>query len=328
VRMHSLPAGVALLVLAVLVATGCGQGETGRPQNKGETGPLQNRFFASKSIWNRRLPARMPIDLRSRELVGELRRQVDQAGVWINTDKYSAPVYRVRRSQRRVPVKLDSPNPSLQLALNAVPIPPRTTPAAGSDKHLVVWQPSTDTMWEFWVARKEGDGWHAGWGGRMRGASRSPGFFPAPFGATATGLPLVGGLLRPSEVRRDDVRHALSFSLPETRAGVFRPPATRTDGQVPRATAIPEGTRFRLDPAVDLARLHLPRPTHAIAEAAQRYGMIVRDKGGAVTLYGEDPRTAGSWTSALGGLSPDQVMQRFPWDRLQVVRAPTRRMSK
>jgi hypothetical protein len=320
VRLFRLSAGaVALVALAVLVATGCGE-EKSRPS--------QHRFFAPKSVWNRELPARAPIDPRSAQVVGELRRQVDAAGAWINTDQYSAPVYRVPRSQRRVPVKLDTPNPSLQRAMNAVPIPAGATPAAGSDKHLVVWQPSTDRMWEFWVARKESDGWRAGWGGRIRGVSKSAGSFRAPFGATATGLPLVGGLLRPDEVRRDDVRHALAFALPETRAGAFRPPATRTDGQVPKETAIPEGTRFRLDPDLDLDRLDLPRPTHAIAEAAQRYGMIVRDKAGAVTLYGEDPRTAGSWKSAFAGHSPDEIMRRFPWDRLQVVRAPIRQISK
>ena len=37
----------------------------------------------------------------------------------------------------------------LQNAFNAVPIP-RVPGRAGTDGNLAVYQPSTDTMWEFW----------------------------------------------------------------------------------------------------------------------------------------------------------------------------------
>ena len=42
----------------------------------------------------------------------------------------------------------------LQKAYNRVPISPNARPAAGSDGHMTVWQPSTDKLWEFWQARK------------------------------------------------------------------------------------------------------------------------------------------------------------------------------
>jgi hypothetical protein len=60
-----------------------------------------------------------------------------------------------------------------------------------------------------------------------------------------------------------------------------------------------------------------------IAEAAQRYGIVVRDqthKG--ISLFAEAPR--GAQASPYGRLfadqSPLELLVRFPWDRLQVLR--------
>ncbi len=64
------------------------------------------------------------------------------------------PVYTARRAQPRVRVTLDRDLPAMQRAIDAVPIPRRAQPAAGTDKHMVIWQPSTDTMWEFWRMRR------------------------------------------------------------------------------------------------------------------------------------------------------------------------------
>lgn len=307
----------ALLTLALAGGSGCGGDD--EPREPG-------RFFAPDGVWNQPLKKDAPVSDRSRELVAELRRQVDGAGAYINTTEYSTPVYRVGRRQRRVKVTLDTVYPPLQRALRSVPIPAGARPAGGSDRHMVVWQPSTDTMWELWLARRRADGWHARWGARITKASRNPGWIRAPLGATATGLPLAGGLMRASEVRSRRIRHALAFALPEAKAGAFTLPARRTDGQVLSATAVPLGTRFRLDPDLDLGKLGLPKPTLAIARAAQRYGMIARDKAGAVVLYGEAPKPGARnpWPGAFGGSTPDELLRRFPWDRLEVVRAPVR----
>ena len=32
-----------------------------------------------------------------------------------------------------------------------------------------MYQPSTDTLWEFWLMRRAADGWHARWGGKLAG---------------------------------------------------------------------------------------------------------------------------------------------------------------
>jgi hypothetical protein len=285
------------------------------------------RAFSPRSAWNRPLSRRVRPHPRSGALVRELRRQVEGSGAWINSYEYSAPVYRVPRRQRRLRVRLDTEYPQLERQFASVPVPRDAEPAAGSDAHMVVWQPARDTMWEFWKMRHAGDGWHARWGGRMRRVSCNRGAFKAPLGATATGLPLLGGLIGAGELRRGRIDHALAFALPEARSGVFAPPATRTDGLTADRRAIPLGTRFRLPPGLDLDRLGLTGPARVIAEAVQRYGMIARDKSGAVTFYAEapTPRRRLDYGRLFGGRTAAELLQRFPWDRLRALDAPLRR---
>jgi hypothetical protein len=63
-----------------------------------------------------------------------------------------------------------------------------------------------------------------------------------------------------------------------------------------------------------------------MAEAAQRYGMIVRDQTGhSISLFAENPApwainpytTPGGF---YGGPNPNAVIRAFPWDHLQLVK--------
>jgi hypothetical protein len=311
----ALAAAVAVVLACALPACGGGDDE---PIVRDE------ELFAPDSAWNRPLPAGAELHPRSDQLVAELQHQLGRADPWINSHEYSAPLYRVPADQRRVRVKLDTDYDRLERDFASVPVPPDAEPAQGSDRHLVVWQPATDTMWEFWKMERRPDGWHARWGGKLAHVSESRGAFAAPLGSTATGIPVAAGLIEAEELRRGRIDHALAFALPEARAGAFSPPATRTDGQTPGEQAIPLGTRFRLDPELDLDRLDLPRPTRTLAEAAQRHGMIARDKAGAVTFYAEAPRPGHpvDLRELLGGRYPSEVLERFPWDELEAVDAP------
>ncbi len=296
------------------------------------------RPFAPGSYVNKPLRSGTAIDPASSAYAAEFRRQVKRYRPWVNTGQFSTPVYTVSRRRKTVRVRLDTAYSPLQRAWEAVPIPSGARAAAGSDQHLVVWQPSTDTMWEFWHLRREADGWHARWGGRMTRVSRNPGYYDikrpisrgdAGSGATGSSIPLLAGLIRGSEMERGSIRHALAVALPETRPSEWVWPAQRTDGfywtsGVPR---IPEGARFRLDPRLDVDSLGLSRPATLIARAIQRYGMVVRDKSGAVSFYAEDPLTAGPRLNELfTGRPPAQSKLvylseagGFPWQHLQLL---------
>jgi len=321
------PISLAALLLCLLPLGACGGGSDepdrasseARAADSGAREP--QRFFKPGGIWNRPLRRDEQVDRRSATYAGELNRQVRRGGPWIATTSFSAPIYTVPRRQPRVRVRLKNRYPPLERALRRVPIPPGARPAAGTDRHIVVWQPSTDTMWELWTARREGRGWRAGWGARMTRVSRRSGAFPNPTGATASGLPLVGGMIRAFELRRGRIDHALAIAAPVARRGRYVPPATRTDGQSSDSRSIPMGTRFRIDPSLDVRALRLPRAAEAIALAAQRYGMILRDKtGGSVNFYAEAPREGNRnpYPDLFKGY-PNNILRRFPWDRLQVV---------
>lgn len=247
----------------------------------------------------------------------------------MNTTKYSTPVYVVGAGHRTQRVKLDTWGPDLQEQFDAVPLPADAKPAAGTDAQLVVWQPSTDRMWEFWQMHRDHDGWHCRWGGAMSDVSSNPGYFThtgqtKDWGTTATGMPLLGGLVTLTDLRRGYIDHTLAIALPETEAKYWAWPAQRTDGGgwTHGITAIPEGMRFRLDPRVDVDALHLPPIDRMLALAAQKYGIVVRDKAGAVAFYGQDPTPTGSnpWPAEFQDQWPNQVLARFPWTHLEALR--------
>ncbi len=205
-----------------------------------------------------------------------------------------------------------------------VPIPANAVAAAGSDAEVTVYSPSTDQVWEFWVTRKLADGWHACWGGRIDNASTGPGHFTSYFGATATGLPNVGGMVSFADARRGYIDHAVSLQLIDAaRFSDFSYPAQRSDGQ--GTGPIREGTRLRLDASVDVNALPLNPYAKMIARAAQTYGFIVTDKGGAVAVLGEsgDALTGNGgtnpWKALLGNTPNYSVLKDFPWNRLQAL---------
>lgn len=291
--------------------------------------PWPGNPFSRSSFWNRPLGPHVRLARDSRALVGEVVRQVRDYHPWMNTTSYSVPVYVVRRREPTVHVTLDTWGPDLQQELDAVPVPPDARPATGTDASMTVWQPSTNRMWEFWRMYRKGRRWHARWGGEMDDVSTNPGYFSHVgqtdnWGATATGLPLLGGLVTFADLRRGRINHALAVSLVETEREDWAWPAQRTDGYTwtPGITAIPEGMRFRLNPHLKLGRLHLPKIDRMLARAAQKYGMVVRDKGGAVDFYGQDPVTRPSdpWPAAFGHQWPDKVLALFPWSHLQALR--------
>src|SRR5687768_5419921 len=138
--------------------------------------------YAPDSFWDTPVAADAPLDPGSDERVADLQRQLTQWAPYISTTTYSSPVYTVPAGQGTVPVALDSdsPAPELREAFAQVPIPAGAVPAVGTDGHMIVHQPSTDTMWEFWRAEKQANGWHASWGGKMNNVSTNPGFYTNP----------------------------------------------------------------------------------------------------------------------------------------------------
>jgi hypothetical protein len=186
--------------------------------------------------------------------------------------------------------------------------------------------------------------WHASWGGRMSNVSLDPGYYrnianplggwteQSNWGVTASGLPVVGGLITLADLASGQINHAIAIMVPQAATGVFTFPAQRTDGVSTAANAIPEGARFRLPPNLNLAAIPMPAVTREIAQAAQTYGLIVNDQTGAtVGFRAEDPTPlmrqgqpnpylkyfSNPTTGAY--VPPNDLLASFPWNDLELV---------
>ena len=284
-------------------------------------------FFASDGVWNKPLAADAPLASNSSALAGTLAWEAAAYGGYINTTSYSTGIYSVPASQPSVHVTLDANSAKLAADFDSVPLPADARPAAGTDGNLVVWQPSTQTMWEFWRLSLQADGWHASWGGKMTNVSSNPGYYAGGFGATATSLADAGGLMTLQEETDGVINHALAIAIPHPKAGTFVFPAQRSDGDSTADGAIPEGTRFRLPASLNVDALNLPRQTAMMAKAAQRFGIVVTDKAGAATFKAEDPYLFTQkygfdpYAYAFGGQGASALTRSFPWKYLQVVQS-------
>jgi hypothetical protein len=155
------------------------------------------------------------------------------------------------------------------------------------------------------------------------------------WGATASSLPIAAGLITLTDLASGHINHAVAMMVPKAKAKVFYCPAQRTDGYDTSANAIPEGAHFRIDPSLDLSKISMPPITRMIAEAAQKYGLIVNDQTGVtVGFRAQDPMPlmrAGA-TNPYGTyfanratgqyVYPTQFLSWFPWSHLQLLAPP------
>jgi hypothetical protein len=299
------------------------------------------RFFSPTSFWNEPVSASVSLDPSSAAVVGAFDQEITAAEEAkkglpnINVTSWSVPLYTVPADQPMVNVTLleTAKTPVLLAAWDAVPLPSNALPAVGTDKHLVVWQPSTDHLWEFWHLEKTLTGWQAAWGGAMEKASSDLGVYGPEawsgatkwWGASATSLSIAGGLITLEDLEKGQINHALAMAIPSPRGELYASPAQRTDGWVTAPDSIPEGAHLRLDPNLDLASLKLPRFTLMMAEAAQKYGIFVRDTAGNVAFYAQDPTPTGTnpyfgTTGYFEGKTAQQLLAVFPWSHLQLLK--------
>lgn len=295
--------------------------------------PKINPKFDPNSFWYAPIEENVALHPDSKKLVTAFIRQ-KAAGkdniVGINTTEYACPIYIAEKDTPTVAVKVDdclgldpSVLASLKEQFRAVPIPAKAAPADGDDAEMAIYQPATDTLWEFWQAQKNKDGsWQACYGGRLDNVSKSSGIWPAPFGGTASGLPFAGGQITAEELKDGEIKHVMGIALVKATSKIFSWPATHTDGVGwCNELCIPEGLRFRLNPAVKVDELDMTPAGKIIARAAQKYGFVVWDKAATTSLRAKNPK---SYTQ-LGGADPypgllgDQwtVLNGFPWEKLQ-----------
>ncbi|HEX8646033.1 MAG TPA: hypothetical protein VF715_03980 [Thermoleophilaceae bacterium] len=302
--------------------------------------------FSPTGWRNARLKKNAPISRDSKAMVDELRSQIKNSprgGNVGSSSWYGIPIYVVGRDQPTVRVEGPPDLPrDLQAMWEAVPLPPYAQPGLGNDQNLTLWQPSTDTYWDFWgLVRDPLTGvWRSRYGGRMTQLSRNEGHFVDPpgrlLGGSGSSIMLMAGIQRAEELRRGVIDHAVDFITVASRArDGWCWPAQRTDPGARRRSraAIPSGARFRFPPSFDIKayaqdpRHPLSRYALTVALAVQRYGMVVRDVStDSPGFVAEDPVTLGHdpYPEIFEGQAPNSsgVLRNFPWRRLQVLAQP------
>ena len=323
---------LALILIALpAAAAGAADPSDASPDRASQPGLKR---FAADSFWYTPIPAGAPLHANSANFVAEFLRQKKAyyGTVSINTVSYASPVYVAEKDAPTVRVaewdcqKKGFSDPNLAKQWAAVPIPSYAEPAQGTDAEMTIYQPSTDTLWEFWQARKVNNQWQACWGGCMRNVSQNQGIWQKPYGTTATGLPFIGGQITAEELRRGEIQHVMGIALVDAEAwDIYSWPANRSDGYNPKhaANRIPEGLRFRLDPSVEVDALDMHPIGKIIAKAAQKYGFVVWDKAGAICLRAENPKsytTLGKpdpYEGLFAGKPAWAILQGVPWEKLQ-----------
>jgi hypothetical protein len=324
-------AGLSLVAVVVSLAAACAPVPNPAP-SPGPERPTDLRPFSS-SAWLYQ-QVRNPVSgmgdfTYGTEIAAEVVKYYGHVSV--NTYQFAPTVYRVGAAQPTMTVTpydcqgRGTIDPGFAEPMQSVPIPTDAVIPADADASVTVWQASTDTIWELWRARIVDSAWQACWGGRLDHASSNLGTFAAPYGATASGIPLLAGLVTPADLASGHIDHAIAIGVVKTRRGVISWPATRTDGTTSGATAIPEWQRLRLDPSIDLSKLDLSPLARMVAEAMQTYGVIVRDTSGSVSVYFESAtpyRAAGladPYVPYYGGKPKYAQFDGVPWGRLQAL---------
>jgi hypothetical protein len=236
----------------------------------------------------------------------------------VNTNR---PVYMVPANEPTVSISVSSGcNNFTSNTGTKVPIPSDAVAGDSSDQIMTIYQPSTNTVWEFWLASNSGGSWSACWGGEAS-MSTFNGVFPNPYGETASGISNLAMQVLGTDCNWDG----------NTNSG-GDPPADRTDCGDNNSNAPEEGMWFRFAPGTTCSSSNCDTPfAQMVFNAGLKYGFIVTDQGGAVGI--EADQTNG-WTvdggtgtdpitTSMQGEATYQVLHNLPWSDLQVIDPPS-----
>ena len=147
--------------------------------------------------------------------------------------------------------------------------------SADGDRHAIVVDKGSCTLYETWNTRKKPDGWHAGSGATWdlrSNALRTDGYTSAD----AAGLPILPGLLTWPEVRDDHIDHAIRFTVAESSKHHIWP-ARHDAGSHASCDYPPMGARFRLKADYDAS--NLGQNAQRVVAAMKKYGLVLADNG-------------------------------------------------
>ncbi len=245
--------------------------------------------FRSNSLWNINI-ANAPLDPNSGAIINFI-----GSGVHLHPD-FGAGLY--NGSTIGIPyVIVPGPQPMVTINFTAygdqsdpgpMPIPFNAlvegypNPDDG-DRHVLVIDKGNCWLYELYRAFKQSDGsWNADsaavWD--LTANQQRPYTWTS---ADAGGLPMMPGLVRYDEVASGVIRHAIRFTLHDSKPA-FTPPASHWAANSNDPLAAPMGMRLRLKGGFDISGY--PQDDQVILTALKQYGMIMADNGSSMFISG------------------------------------------
>jgi hypothetical protein len=166
------------------------------------------------------------------------------------------------------------------------PIPPNPPvegdPNGDGDRHILMLDRDNCKLYELYAAFHDSAGWHAGSGAiyDLKGYALRPAGWTS---ADAAGLPILPGLVRYDEVAAGVIKHAIRFTVPQTR-NTYVWPARHFASSLGGSQYPPMGQRFRLKANFNTSGFS--RDAQVILQAMKTYGIILADNGSAWYISG------------------------------------------
>jgi hypothetical protein len=250
-------------------------------------------MFPANNIWNTDI-SRLPRDPHSAAWL----RSMNSSTTFLHPDfgpnpggyGYGIPYAIVTNAHATVPVKFvyASESDRVRYPLGPdTPIEGGKNAPANTDRHALMVNKSTCTLYELWQARYSRSGSTAGSGAVWNLNSNA--LRPAGWtSADAAGLPILPGLLNYAQIQQavhtgKPITHAIRFTA-EATANAYIWPARHRAGSGGIAALPPMGARFRLSTSFNVAGFcGNSQPYCADAKAVlvemQHYGLILADNG-------------------------------------------------
>jgi hypothetical protein len=296
------------LALAAVTVT-CAVALTAAARPAAVTGPVESRspavtgttvpgapscqLFPADNVWNTNI-SRLPVNKHSAAWMASM----DSGSTYLHPDfgpnaggyPYGIPFTIVTSKTRRVRIRFEYASESYR---GLYPFGPGTPieggKNAGGDRHAIMVNSSTCTLYELWEAHYSARGSTAGSGAMWRLNSNA--LRPAGWtSADAAGLPILPGLLDYAEVEQavrtaKPIEHAIRFTADLTSAAYLWP-ARHEAGTAPGGidSYPPMGARFRLKASFSVTRFcrnsqAYCRDAKAVLVEMQNYGLILADNG-------------------------------------------------
>lgn len=239
------------------------------------------------NIWNTPID-HLPVATNSQTLVNTIGSSAYMhadfgSGTW-NGGPIGIPFITVPGSQTKYPATFlyqDESDPGPY----AVPL---TAPIEGGsnstgDRHAIAIDTDNCILYELYRAFPQSTSWRGDSGAIYNLSSN----ILRPSGwtsADAAGLPIMPGLVTYEEVLSGEIRHAIRFTVPQTRRAYVWPArhyaSSLTGTQYP-----PMGQRFRLKASFDISGF--PADVQVILKAMKKYGILLADNGSAWFISGK-----------------------------------------